>query len=65
MATVGEGTEDTYLTTKSRESELKGAQHNLMVEKGNLALNKKEKKNEGQNSHPLRIKCTAPLSWPH
>ena len=58
MATVGEGTEDTYLTTKSRESELKGAQHNL-VEKGNLALNKKEKKNEGQNNHLLHIKCIA------
>ena len=58
-ATVGEGTENTYLTSESRESELKGARHNLMVEKGNLALNKKEKKNEGQSSHPLRIKCIA------
>ena len=58
-ATVGEGTKNTYRTSESRESELKGARHNLMVEKGNLALNKKEKKNEGQSSHPLRIKCTA------
>ena len=41
MATVVEGIENTYLISESRESELKGAQRSLMVEKGNLALNKK------------------------
>ena len=30
-----------------------------MVENGNMALNKKEKKNEGQNNHSLHIKCIA------
>ena len=59
MATVVEGTKNTYLTSESRESELKGARHSPMVEKGNLALNKKEKKKERQSSHPLRIKCIA------
>ena len=59
MATVVEGIENTYLISESRESELKGAQRSLMVEKGNLALNKKEKKNEGQNNHLLHIKCIA------
>ena len=56
--TVGQGTEDAHLTSESRGIELKGARHNPKVEKGNLALNKKEKKKEGQSSHPL-IKCTA------
>ena len=59
MATVVEGTENTYLTLESQESELKRARRNPMVEKGNLALNKKEKKKERQSSHPLRIKCIA------
>ena len=59
MAIVDEGFEDTYLTSESRESKLKGAQHKSRVENGNLALSKKEKKNEGQSGHPLRIKCTA------
>ena len=58
MAIVDEGFEDTYLTLESWELELKRARRNLRVEKGNLALSKKERKNEGQNSHPLRIKCT-------
>ena len=57
MAIVDEGFEDTYLTLESWELELKRARRNLRVEKGNLALSKKERKNEGQNSHPLRIKC--------
>ena len=35
MATIGEGIEDTHLTSESREAELKGAQHNPKVEKGN------------------------------
>ena len=43
MAIVGK---DTYLTSENRELELKGARRNLRVENGNLALNKKEKKNE-------------------
>ena len=59
MAIVDEGLEDTYLTSESRESKLKGAHRKSRVENGNLALSKKEKKNEGQSSHPLRIKCTA------
>ena len=58
MAIVVEGTKNTYLTSESRESELKGARCSPMVEKGNLALNKKEKKKERHN-HPLRIKCIA------
>ena len=59
--TVDEGPEDTYLISKSRESELKGARCKLKVKRGNLALSKKEKKEEGQSSHPLRIKCTATI----
>ena len=59
MAIVDEGFEDTYLTSESRESKLKGAQRKSRVENGNLALSKKEKKNEGQSSYPLCIKCTA------
>ena len=58
-ATVGEGTEDAHLTSESWESELKGAWRNPKVEKGNLALNKEEKKKEGQSNHPFYIKCTA------
>ena len=56
---IGEGIEDIYLTSESRELELERAWHNLRVDKGNLALNKKEKKKKEQSSHPLRIKCTA------
>ena len=56
---VDKGTEDSYLTSESRESAVKGAQCNPREENGNLALNKKEKKKEGQISHPLCIKCTA------
>ena len=59
MATVDEGSEDSYLTSESWESELKGARHKPRVENGNLALRKKEKKKEGQSNHLLRIKCTA------
>ena len=59
MATVVEGIEDTYLISESWESELKGALRGSMVENGNLALNKKEKKKEGQSSHSLHIKCIA------
>ena len=58
MATVVEGIENTYLISESQESELNGARRSPMVEKGNLALNKKEKKKE-RHSHPLRIKCIA------
>ena len=47
MATVGKGTKDTYLTSKSQKSELEGVRRNLRVENGNLALTKKEKKREG------------------
>ena len=56
---VDKGTEDSYITSESRESGVKGAQRNSREENGNLALNKKEKKKEGQISHPLLIKCTA------
>ena len=56
---IGEGIEDIYLTSESRELELERAWHNLRVDKGNLALNKEEKKKKGQSSHPLRIKCIA------
>ena len=59
MATVDEGSEDSYLTSESWESELKGAWHKPRMENGNLALRKKEKKKEGQNNHLIRIKCTA------
>ena len=59
MAIVDEGSEDTYSTSEIRELKLKGAQRKPRVEKGNLALSKKKKKNEGQSSHPLCIKCTA------
>ena len=45
--TIGQGTEDAYLTSESRGAELKGAWCNSKVENGNLALNKEEKKKEG------------------
>ena len=54
--TVDEGPEDTYLISKSQESELKEARCKPNVKKDNLALSKKEKKKEGQSSLPLRIK---------
>ena len=56
---VDKGTKDSYLTLESWESGVKGARCNPREEKGNLALDKKEKKKEGQISHPLCIKCTA------
>ena len=58
---IGEGIEDIYLTSESRESELERARRNLRVDKGNLALNEKEKKKKVQSSHPLCIKCTATI----
>ena len=57
--TVGQGTEDAYLTSKSRGAELKGTRRSPKVEKVNLALNKEEKKKEGQSSHPFLIECIA------
>ena len=56
---ISEGIKDIYLTSESWELELERARRNLRVDKGNLALNKKEKKKKGQSSHFLRIKCTA------
>ena len=56
---TGKGAEDICLTLKGRGSELKGAQCNPRGDKGNLVLNKEEKKNEWQNGHSFRIKCTA------
>ena len=41
---IGEGIKDIYLTLESWKLELERARHNLRVDKGNLALNKKEKK---------------------
>ena len=58
MTATGQGIEEAHLTSESRGAELKGARCNPKVEKGNLALNKEEKKKEGQSNHPLRIKCT-------
>ena len=55
---VDKGIKDSYLTSESQELGVKGAHCNPREEKGNLALNKKEKKKEGQISHPFRIKRT-------
>lgn len=51
--------EDTSLPSESQESELRGARCKPRVKKGYLALSKEERKEEGQNSHPLLIKYTA------
>ena len=56
--TVDKGTEDSYLTSESQKLGVKGARCNPREKKGDLALNKEEKKKEGKFSHPLRIKCT-------
>ena len=58
MTTIGQGTEEAHLTSESRGAELKGVRCNPKVENGILALNKEDKKKEGQNNHPLRIKYT-------
>jgi len=56
---IGKGAEGIYQTSEGWGTESKGARRNPMVDKGNLVLNKEEKKKEEQNSYPLRIKCTA------
>ena len=67
MATVGEGTENSYLTSKSRESELKGVRCSPMVEKGNLVLNKKEKKKKRKDKVVIlsALNALQTLSWLH
>ena len=56
---VDEGAEDICLTSEGRDEESKGARGNPKGNKGNLVLNKEEKKKEGQSGHPFLIKCTA------
>ena len=53
------GAEDICLTSEGRDAESKGARGNPRGNKGNLVLNKEEKKKEGQSGHPLHIKYTA------
>ena len=56
---VDKDTEDSYLTSESQKSGVIGAQRNSREEKGDLALNKEEKKKEKKSSRSLRIECTA------
>ena len=56
---IGEGAKDISLTSNRWGIESKGEWHNPRGDKGNLVLNKEEKKKEGQSGHPLCIKCTA------
>ena len=56
---VDEGAEDICLTSEGQDAESKGARGNPRGNKGNLILNKEEKKKEGQSGHPLHIKYIA------
>ena len=55
---IDEDAEDICLTSDGRGAKSKGAWGNSRGNKGNLVLNKEEKKKEVQDGRPLRIKCT-------
>ena len=56
---IGKGAKDFCLTSERQRTESKGAWCNPRGDKGNLVLNKEEKKKEGQSGHLLCIKYTA------
>ena len=53
-----EDAEDVCLTSNGRETKSEGAWGKSRGNKGNLVLNKEEKKKKVQDGCPLRIKCT-------
>ena len=55
---INEDAEDICLTSDGRGAKSEGAWGNPRGNKGNLVLNKKEKKEEVQDDRPLHIKCT-------
>ena len=55
---INDDAEDICLISNGRGAKLEGAWGNPRGNKGNLVLNKEEKKKEVQDDRPLRIKCT-------
>ena len=55
---TNEDAEDIYLTSDGRGAKSEVTWGNLRGNKGNLILNKEEKKKEVQDDRSLHIKCT-------